>query len=50
MIKSWDNMDDVKQMVLICLVVFLLGAMPMLSAWIPQMYANSQLEVVNVNF
>lgn len=50
MIKVWDNMDDVKQMILICVVLFLLGATPMLSAWIPQMYADSQLEVVNVNF
>jgi len=50
MIKAWDNMDDVKQMVLICVVVFLLGAMPILSKWVPQMYADSQLEVTNVNF
>lgn len=48
--KETKQMDDVKQMALICVVVVLMGLVPILSMWIPQAYADSQLEITNVNF
>lgn len=48
--ENKKQMDDITQMALICVVVVLMGLVPILSMWIPQVYANSQLEITSVNF
>lgn len=48
--NKFEQMDDIRQMILICVIVILMGLVPIMSMWIPQIYENRELEVTNINF